>query len=498
MTKKKSTKKARPEGPSVSNLSKEEKLELLTLLEEKERKAKARRAVYKPNSGQLPIHQSNALIRIVASGNGAGKTTAAIQEALWRCEGYHPIKKKYTKSPTEVIVLLDQASKSDRIWVKQMRKWTTLRQDQLKKNGTPYTAEIFFDNGSRILFFSQAADEMVFEGISDYSMVIADEPCREKQFTALFRGARDVDSNPEFLVIGTPLGPNAAWIRQLWDRWSRGEEPDVECFRTDSEVNRANLSEGFLEQFSRLLSEKERQVRLHGMFSDIDGLALSHLFNRETHVIPRTEWKWDPALPCVIAIDPHPSKSTVAVLMGVDRDNFIYVIDELSEKALPRQLAPRFKQWIEKYNVRNVICDSLGSQDGTGGEGFNSFIQVLNDCGIPARSTTFEEKSDEDFIDRISGGLLVPDKPNWFGKCVPKIRFLEGVHGSINDVEQVCWMRDKTNDTNKPKLDIRNRDFLAAIKYGLSVNLNYKASRAKAFYRKKMPYGYKRKFERGY
>ncbi len=480
----------------LSKLSKEEKLALFDALEEKEKRQKLKKKSYVPNAGQLPVHKSSAMIRIVSSANGAGKTAMAIQEAKWRCDGYHPVKKRYTKVPTEVYVLLDQAKKADNIWVKEFKKWFVLRDEQLKKKGTPNTQEIHFDNGSRIVFLTQESPEMAFEGVSDYSLVVMDEPCPHWQFTALFRGARDKDIQPEFLLIGTPLGPNATWIRQMWKKWANGELDYVECFRTNNEVNRENLPEGFLEKFSEQLTDAERAVRMEGMFSDIEGLALAHLFKREHHVIPRGTLKWDQANPCVVVMDPHPSKAHVAILMGCDRENNIKVLREFSKKLVARDFMESIiaEGWFKDYRVIDIVYDSLGNTDGTGGEGFKSFGQVINEVlkknGIGrARATTYDEKSDEDLVERLRDLLLIPKVANNFGQKTPKLQICEECKGAITDVEEVQWLRDKANETNKPKLDLRNTDRLACIKYGLATNLYFSKTKGKIYRHNKVPYG---------
>jgi hypothetical protein len=51
-------------------------------------------------------------------------------------------------------------------------------------------------------------------------------------------------------------------------RGERGELPDTECFNMRTEDNRANLAEGYIENFARSLSEAEKKVRLEGGFFD--------------------------------------------------------------------------------------------------------------------------------------------------------------------------------------------------------------------------------------
>jgi hypothetical protein len=481
----------------LSKLTKEQKLKLYDVLQEKKRRIREAKAAYIPNEGQRKMHLSDAMVRINASGNGSGKSTAAIHEAKWRCDGYHPVKQKYTKVPTDVIVLLDQAKKADDIWVREMRKWFNIEDDQLKKKGKPHTSEVHFKNGSRIIFLTQESSEKAFEGISDYSMVIGDEPFPEWQWRALFRGARDKAIQPEFLIIGTPIGPDSTWIRRLWGRWAKGELPYVECFRMSSEVNRQNLPEGFLEKFADQLSEQEKLVRLQGQFSDLEGMALAHLFDRKTHTIPRDKLRWEQGWPCVLAVDCHTSKNHVAVLIGANGEDRLVALEEYSGKCTARQLARNLVElgWFTKYRVIDIVYDSAGNADTTSGEGFRPFGEVFNEelkrLGIGrARATTYDEKSDEDFIERLRDALLMPREPDSAGQKIPKLRIVSDLKGLITDIEEVQWQRNKQLGISKDVLDIRNTDFLAAAKYGLATNLYLKKTKTKMFVHRGPVYGF--------
>lgn len=473
--------------------TKKSKLLLYDAIQEKKRRLRAEGTVYKPHEGQLPIHRSRARVRFCASANGMGKTCLSVQEAMWRAQGYNPVLEEYTPVPAVIAVVLDKPSKADEVWIPEIRKWANLRTDQLKKKGRPSTSEIQFDNGSVIRFFSHDQDPLTFESI-EIDMAIFDEPFPRTIWTALRRGGRKKDVDAKYLIIGTPLA--YPWLRtEIWDRWAEGELPDTDCFRATAEVNKANLSEGFLEQFSQVLTEKEKRIRMQGEFFDLDGLALSHLFDQATHLIEREEIEWEDSWPCVIAIDPHPSKKHHAILIGCDKWGNLYVLDEYADKAVPRDFAKDLLEgWLTQYRVIDIVVDSLGSADMTGGEGFSSFIQVCNDEGLRCRATTWNEKSDEDFITRVQDSLLVPDKPNNFGQTIPKLRIISDCKGIINDICNVQWQYDKKNDINKPKLDISNKDYLSCLKYGLAVNLFFKRGRNNISYATGKVYGRKARF----
>lgn len=471
----------------MAKQAKQDLTNLYDMLEELERRKRLRRAAYKPNAGQLPIHKSQKRVRFVASGNGAGKTCAAVHEAMWAVLGYNPILKIYTQVPATVVVVLDKPSKSDDVWLPEMRKWFNIEEKQLHKRSKSHTAEINFPNGSKIIFCSHEQDPLTFESIQ-IDAGIYDEPPPRHVFIALSRGTRKLGTRAWHLIIGTPLA--AAWLRkEIWEPWSKGETTDVECFRVDSDVNKDNINWEAQEANFRFMTEKEQLIRRKGQFFDLEGQALAHLLDPSVHIMP-PEWQPEDKWPCVLAIDPHPSKKHHAVLISVDRHQNFYVVKETAEKLPAREFARHLKQWMQGHRVVDIVVDSLGSSDGTGGEGFKSFIEVLREEGVRGRATTFEEKNDESFIARIQDVLLIPEHPNNFGQRLPKLRFAAPCRGSYNDCEQVEWQRDKLLNENKPKLNIANTDYLSCIKYALATNPFYGKQKAKAYSRVKGAYGF--------
>ena len=470
---------------NLDNLTRDQKLNLLDLIEEKKRRLRDKQAVYKPNEGQALVHKSDKQVRCVFAGNGSGKSSLLVNEVLWACQGYNPILKTFTPVPARVIVLLSNPDKISESFLPELQKWCNLRPDQLHKRGKNYYSQITFDNGSEILFLSHQMEPLVFESI-ELDMMAADEPFPKAIWIAMRRGGRKKNRKSKFLIVGTPIA--AAWMRtDLYDPWSKGELDNTECFKFGTIVNEKNLSSGYIKEFSAILSPKERMIRLEGAFFDLDGLALAHLFKQPIHVIDPFEW---PSYnPVVIAIDPHPSKRHFSCMLGVDQEGYLYYIKELSEKLVPREFARALKKWYQGYNVIDIVCDSLGSSEGTGGEDFKSFISVLQSEGVRARATTFNEKSDEDFIARIQDVLLIPDQPNTFGDKIPTLRVFRGNHGIVADIENVAWTKYRNMDEYKPKLNIGSSDYLACLKYALSCNLSFNKSKSRIYKSQASTYG---------
>lgn len=465
----------------LSNLNKEEKIRLYETIQEHKKREREGGLIYVPNKGQLEIHKSTFRNRGVFSGNSFGKTTLGVNEAVWWAMGLNPITREFTKVPARIIVILDHPEKVADKWLPELRKWTIIKEEDCHKRGKPYFNRITFATGSELLFFFHDQSELQFESIeADY--LIFDEPPPRKIYIALMRGLRNKNRDPKLLILGTPL--TGAWMRkEIKVPWARGELPDWECFTFSSKVNESNLPTGYIDRFSSVLTEKERKIRLEGEFFDLDGTALSHLFDRTVHVVNGFDWPDD--WPTVVAIDPHPTKPHHTCLIGVDPEGYLFYIKEMRVKAVAREFAKHLKDFYKGYRVIDIVHDSLGESEGTGGEGFKSFSQVLRDCGVLTRATNWQDKSDEDFIERIRNALAIPLEADNFGGHVPKIRFFRGNQGIISDIENVVWVKMRDHDQYKPKLDIADKDYLSCLKYALATNLTPLKTRSKIYHRTK-------------
>jgi len=214
-----------------------QKIEKLEALKEKTRRLLDYRPTYAPNIGQEIVHESQALVRFVASGNGAGKTTAAVQEAIWMALGNHPYR-KCPPLPTRTVVVLDHPDKVKDKWLPEMKKWQKMDVKWEKKNGRPYVNEIAWPNGSITKFMFHEQPEMVFES-SEADAYIFDEPPPRHVYIGCRRGGRLKHRMAWYLIVGTPLAQG--WIRkEVYEPWKKGEREDFECFRWHSEINESN------------------------------------------------------------------------------------------------------------------------------------------------------------------------------------------------------------------------------------------------------------------
>ena len=450
---------------------KKEKLEYLALLEEKRRRSRIAKPLYTPTEGQLRVLMSKSPEVFNFSGNGSGKTALNVQLAMMYARGFNRWTGEYYKTPSKIGFVVDTSRKIDSRIVVEFKKWFDIRENQLHKDGRPFTSRLQLDNGSEILFFTADSDPMSFEGI-ELSAVVVDEPFPRLLYVALKRSLRMKGHANKLVFSGTVI--SEPWLRKdIFERSRKGELPDVECFNMKTEDNRANLDTGYIERFASSLTDAERKVRLEGQFFDTDGLALAPFFDGDVHIVRRDTWKYDPRMPCVVSIDPHSAKPHTAIMLCIDRDDKAIAIRELTLRSNATQFAAALREWERGYNVVDRVCDSLGSMEMTSGEGMHSFIQGLQNNGVMVRATTFADKSHEDLIDRLRQGLAVPAEPNQFGRKVPALRVHEDCPKLISDIETVGWQRNRMTNELIPKLDTSTKDYLSCLGYGLAIGVRY-------------------------
>jgi hypothetical protein len=442
----------------LSKLTREEKLQMLDELEEQEKRNKRKRNAYGPNELQEKVHKSLKRIRFVAAGNGSGKTALSVQEAYWAATGIHPHRPNLPV-PNLGVILLDAPDKVQR-WLDELNKFFDTSEWVFNKKGKPYICEIVLPNGSVFDFMFHLQEDMAFES-KELDWLVADEPPPRSSYIGLQRGLRRVDG-AWTLIVGTPLAQ--PWLKkEIWDKWAKGERDDIECFRAGILVNAAHLGKDYIENFSKDLTEKEKQVRLHGQFAHLDGLALAEYWKPEHHVVERFDWPR--GYPCVVAVDFHPAKPCTALLLGVNKLDEFYIIKTFKSKSPPRVFAEELKAWYAGFKLQDILCDSLGSTPKTGGLDNMSFIEVLNKNGVPVRATSFKEKSEDAWVKAIQDLLYIRDTK--LGKR-PGLYVFSDLLEIINEFESVMWARNRNNEEMKGHLDIGNKDLLSCLKYALA------------------------------
>jgi len=429
--------------------------------------------VYTPNSVQDKVHKSPALIRCLFSGNGVGKTTACINEAIWTSTGTHPYRET-ARIPNTIIIVLDDASKADSVYIEELKKkqWYDFSKLKLDKKGRSHTQEVLFPSGSKWMFMTHEMAIDKFESIQ-CACIIFDEPPPRWIYIALLRGMREIGMNPWIMFAGTPRGRHAPWMyKEIFRPWKLQIDPDIECFFGSTHDNLVNLDPNTIKRWEGKFTANELKTRLYGNFEFLSGRIFDG-FDPKHHTVK--DFPWPRSWPCIIAVDPHLRKNHTALLIGVDNDGDVWVVKELETSLAGRAAARFFIECCEPYTMRAGICDNFGSCDMfDGGDGEKkSFITLWNEecsklrkfkCMI--RPTSNKEKRDDEWIEDMRDWLRLED-----GKA--KIHVFKSCAKLIDNFDTYVWdeFAGRKADAGEPKEAPlgTNQDFLMCLKYGLAM-----------------------------
>lgn len=466
--------------------------ELIAMADEKIKRNK-KVEKYAPNVVQDAVHRSPAFIRALFSGNGVGKTTACIQEAIWTATGTHP-HRATARIPNTVIIVLDDSSKADTVYIAGLRKrnWYDVTKLKLEKHGRSHTQEVTFPNGSNWIFMTHEMAEDKWESI-ECACVIFDEPPPRFIYIALLRGMREKDMRPWIMFAGTPRGRNAPWMyNEIFKPWKFGSDDEIQCFFGSTTDNLQNLDPETIERWKKRYTKQELATRLHGSFEFLSGRIFDS-FSREHHV--EQDFPFPPNWSCVLAVDPHLRKDHVAIIMGVDPDGELHVVRELSTSLAGRRAAEFFIRACSGFNIRCAVCDNFGSiKMYDDGEERKSFIELWNEVAksmgkwkLMIRPTTRAEKRDDEWIEDMRDWLrLENDRAN---QPRSKFHVFESCVRTIDNFETYVWDEHtgRKADLREPKEEPlgTNEDFLMCVKYALATRPD-KLGEAKPFSRKQI------------
>lgn len=461
----------------LASLPPEEMNELLALAEEKIKDGRKDQE-YAPNIVQDAVHRSPAFIRALFSGNGVGKTTACIQEAKWTATGTHPYRET-ARIPNTTIIVLDDSSKADTVYLAGLRKrnWYDVSKLKLEKHGRAHTQEVTFPNGSNWVFMTHEMAEDKWESI-ECACVIFDEPPPRFIYIALLRGMREKDMKPWIMFAGTPRGRNAPWMyKEIYRPWKFGEDDEIECFFGSTTDNIQNLDPETINRWKKRYNAKELATRLHGSFEFLSGRIFDS-FSREHHVVK--DFPFPKNWTCLLAVDPHLRKNHCAIVLGIDPDGELWVLRELETTLAGRRAAEFFIRACEAFNIKAAICDNFGSIDMfDGGNGEKkSFIKIwneeaarLNRIRLSIRPTTRAEKRDDEWIEDMKDLLNLETDND--GQVRSKFHVFESCVKTIDNFETYIWDEHtgRKADLGEPKEDPlgSNQDFLMCVKYAIAM-----------------------------
>lgn len=366
------------ESPSVAVESPEAKLGRLKKLQELEEALRARRqelerryrnhsiryyAVKRdtatgkwkfrgPHRQQDLCHRDKSLIRVASGGNRSGKSTFGINEDVAHALGYRPWLPETDPDHKIPVQVPNKGLICGESFGEQVKKvlvpkllgdpetgtpgavpadevaWT-------KKNPAGVTNEIHLKNGSSIFLQSYEQEVDLFES-ADYDWFHPDEPPPRPIWVAVQRGL--ADRRGRTWLTMTPL--KEPWI---FDEIYSRKDTGLYYFDIEDNLDFGLTREG-IDQFSRSLTEDEKEARLRGRYFHLTGLvykAYSKPHRLKRFKIPKHWGLW-------FHVDTHPRTPHHAVWIAVSPEQKKYVCGELKNRH-PNNSVPAMIESIKVY-----------------------------------------------------------------------------------------------------------------------------------------------------
>lgn len=266
--------------------------------------------------------------------NQVGKTTIAAIIAFATAFGFWPWSDEEISFPhnkPRKVRYIGQGWEDhiNQVVVPKFREWWPLNRVLITKKNNQGVDYLWIDKktGSSLNIMSNNQEIRHFEGWEG-DLVIGDEPIRKEVWTANARGL--IARQGKALFVATLLGE--AWMsRELAQKKLQDGRPDRSVFNVTCDIY-ANLGYGLtlggIEQFKDGLSDVDKQARIQGIPSYMQGLVLPP-FNREIHLKPRfrngipTDWLID------IEIDVHPRERQAVLFIATNPRNERWLCDEI-------------------------------------------------------------------------------------------------------------------------------------------------------------------------
>jgi phage terminase large subunit-like protein len=407
-------------------------------------------------------------------GNGivtynSGKTTAGCVEFLMHMTqqypDWYPKENRYDRPIKGRIVATDFSKGVGEVIIPALEHWmdTTVGGSfvaQKLRNPIGIPVKWVLKNGNQfdILTHEQSVEQ--FEGWSG-DLAWFDEPPPRDKYIATRRGL--VDNNGKTLLTLTPL--KQPWI---YDEIYTRDDPSYFTVTMDIAENPTQTKEA-INEFTKTLSEEEREARLHGKFRHLSGLVFKE-FDPEIHLWDNQKVKkhWS----VYFAIDPHPRTPTACLWLAVDEHDQMYVIDELwLADMTAREIADAVKSQEMDYPARFRFIDPAMDKENELAGGFNVRKELMK-YGIACTRAN----NDFDYgISKIREALRPTFLP-LLKVSIPRLRISRQCHHLVYEFQHYMWddytMRPEDHDA-KQRAKKKNDHFIDCLRYILNSNPRY-------------------------
>lgn len=439
--------------------------DLDTLIEVVEEVSRKSLLDYQPHEKQRLFHVAPHKIRFLCGGNRSGKTESGVWEdvahATGRYPDWYPIEKRIKVANRGRVIVTDfvkgGAVYEEKLWKYLPRELVHSIKKTMK--GAMERVEINHISGgiSTIEIMTHEQDDMVFESWSGH-WAHFDEPPPRNKFIATMRGL--IDYKGRAWLTLTPI--NQPW---MYDDFIAKENGDVYFIQVDMRDNPHNTEEE-IASFEAMLTEDEKESRLHGKFRHLTGLVYKE-FDPVVHLIPN-DFKRDPRWPVFFVLDPHDRRAHCGIWATVDPFGIIYIIHEIKHAATIKDLCKEILKREAMFKIKSSevvrILDPNKGRTPTSAQG-------LRLCDEFAKYSLYFNTSVNDDIP--TGHLAVAEKLHYNRKLPvemtnrPKMYFVKDETVETVRMFQTYiwddWKSSEKEKKEKPK-DL-NKDFPDCVRY---------------------------------
>jgi len=402
-------------------------------------------------------------VRAIFGGNRSGKTTAGVIEFLMHMTGvypdWYPKENQYPENKLLKgrIVATDFQKGVGEVIIPALEEWFDGAVDgqfvaKRLKNPMGIPTKWILKNGNEFDILTHEQTTEQFEGWRG-DIAWFDEPPPRDKYISTKRGL--VDNRGRCWLTLTPL--RQPWI---YDELYTSQDPEIHTVTMDIQDN-PTLSKVAIDEFSKVLTDEEREARLHGRFMHLSGLVFKE-FNFDTHVVafPKIEKHWTR----YFAIDPHPRAPTACLWMAVDEKDTLWIYDELRcENMTLNEVAMAIKAQEGELPADIRFIDPAMDKDDELAGGFNVRKELTRN-GIYCRRAN----NDTDLGFSFIRSALRPEFSSTYNRNMPRLRVSKNCRNLIYEFQHYIWdeytMRPEDHDP-KQKAKKKNDHYLDCLRY---------------------------------
>ena len=310
---------------TTNNLTRDDKIKLLELKAEKERRMREDPLKYvERHPKQIEAHETKQPIRALFWGNRVGKTEWGGQETAEYATGHHPFR--VMRTPFEIWAACPSFDVQEHTTQQKLLRYLPPKDiDRVEYLRGKIIKKILLKNGVTILFKSYEQGREKFQGAGVRLVWFDEEPPQDIWDECFVR----VEAGQQLDVILTMTAiKGMTWVYSRI--YQDTNNPDLFVSTAGWDDN-PWLTEEQKRQMSRGLTPAALKVRREGKFTKRVGLVC-HWWDRAIHLRDYTSldrsWTWFEVL------DPGYSDPAAWLLVGVDNDNSVHVVDGFRKRQL--------------------------------------------------------------------------------------------------------------------------------------------------------------------